>query len=371
MNPGWQELCIHHHDENKDSLILELIRPLVRWLEPQVEVVFFVRHWLRGPHLSLRYRSDTTGLDALRPHLEAQVSAYLALHPSRTTLDETTLLPIHQRLAHDEMETRDLTPFHPNNTWHFTAYDRRLHVMSDGIARLIETFHAQTNDLVFDMLEHLRSGRNRVDLALDLMIATLQAVTPDIVSRFVSYHSHAEVFIVNTRDDNVTRAHFERQYAQNAASLAARLHRILEGIATDQDSVPFLQRWTALMTDYTGRIEAGVTRGDIAFEPYRADAPRTAAYLEGEARLRKSRFHAMQLDDRANIEARSQDAGFNTFRMLVNLQYLLLNRIGLRPFERSLLAYLISNAVEAHFQVSAFELARTHTYTRAAVGDAA
>jgi Lantibiotic biosynthesis dehydratase C-term len=371
MNPGWQELRIHHHEENKDPLILELIRPLVGWLEPQVRQVFFVRHWLRGPHLSLRYLGEETRLDRLRPQLEAQVSAYLARHPSRTTLDESALLPIHRRLAHDEMETRDLTPFYPNNSWHFAVYDRRLHVMSDGIARLIEAFHAQTNDLVFDMLEHLRSGRNRVDLALDVMIATLQAVTPDIVSRFVSYHSHAEVFIVNTRDDSATRAHFERQYEQNAGALSARLHRILEGLATNQDSVPFLKRWTALMTQYTAHIEAGVVSGDIAFEPYRADAPRTAAYLEGEARLRKSRFHAMQLDDRANIEARSQDAGFNTFRMLVNLQYLLLNRIGLRPFERSLLAYLISNAVEAYFQVSAFELARTHTYTRALVGDAA
>jgi Lantibiotic biosynthesis dehydratase C-term len=371
MNQGWQELQIHHHDENKDALILELIRPLVRWLEPQVEQVFFVRHWLRGPHLSLRYLADATRLDSLRPQLEDRIGAYLARHPSRTTLDESALLPIHRRLAHDEMETRDLTPFYPNNSWHFGEYDRRSHVMSDGIARLIEGFHAQTNDLVFEMLEHLQSGRNRVDLALDLMIATLQAVTPDIVSRFVSYHSHAEVFIVNTHDDTVTRTHFDRQYQQNAASLAARLQRILEGIARDEDSVPFLKRWTALMADYTGRIESGVISGEIAFEPYRADAPRTAAYLEGEARLRKSRFHAMQLDDRANIEARSKDAGFNTFRMLVNLQYLHLNRIGLRPFERSLLAYLISNAVEAHFQVSAFELARTHTYTRAPVGDAA
>jgi hypothetical protein len=371
MNPSWHELQIHHHDEDKNPMTLELIRPLVRWLEPQVHQVFFVRHWLRGPHLALRFLGEATRVDSLKPQLEAQVSDYLARHPSRTNLDESALLPIHRRLAHDEMETRDLTPLHANNSWHFAEYDRRSHVMSDPIARLIEHFYAQTNDLVFEMLEHLQTGRNRVDLALDLMIATLQAVTPDIVSRFVSYHSHAEVFIVNTRDDGVTRAHFERQYQQNAASLSARLRRILDGIATNQDSVPFLNRWTTLMAQFTQRIEAGVLSGEIAFEPYRADAPRTAAYLEGEARLRKSRFHAMQLDDRANIEARSQDAGFNTFRMLVNLQYLHLNRIGLRPFERSLLAYLISNAVEAHFEVSAFELARVHTYTRAPVGDAA
>jgi hypothetical protein len=369
MNSTWTELQIYYHDENKDQIILDLLRPLMTWLEPQVERVFFVRHWQRGSHLRLRVLCDPKNFtEIIQSEIESRVTAYLQAHPSRQILNESKLLTIHKRLARDEMENGVLTPFYPNNTWQFVQYDRRTHLMPESVASLIETFYSQTNDLVFDMLEQVRSGRDRVNLALDLMIATLQATSPDIVSRFISYRSHAEVFIVNTDDDIMTRDRFNRTYQANSATLLTRLDQILTGIATSQETVPFLMAWTQLIAQYSKEIQTKLTTGEIYLEPYQADAQRSAEYLQGEARLRKSPFHAMQLDDKANMEARSRDAGFNTFRLLVNLQYLHLNRIGLRPFERSLLAYLIANTVETRFEVSAYDLAQTHTYTRSVIG---
>jgi hypothetical protein len=365
MKPVWTELQLHYHEENKDSLILDLVRPLMQSLEPELERVFFVRHWIRGPHLRLRFLGDPVHFEReLRPQIDARVAAYLEANPSRSVLDEARLLPMHQRLASTEMESGALTPFYPNNSWHFGDYDRRTHAMPETVADLIEGFYSETNELVFAMLEHVRGGRDRVNLSLDLMIATLQAVSPHIVSRFISYRSHAEVFIVGTEDDAATRERFERQYRLNAATLRARLDQILEGIAQAEDRVPFLMAWTGVIEHYTHLIRHRIDSGIIALEPYNADAPRSQAYVDGEARLRKSSFHAMQLDDKANMEARSRDPGFNTFRLVVNLQYLHLNRIGLKPFERSLLAYLIANTIEERFEVSAFALAQQHTYTR-------
>jgi hypothetical protein len=365
MNPVWTELQVHYHKENKDGVILDLLRPLTRWLETETAQVFFVRHWIRGPHLRLRLRCDPVRFEReFRTQIDARVAAYLQAHPSHAVLDESRLLPMHQRLAKDEMESGALTPFYPNNSWHFGDYDRRTHAMPEAVADLIEEFYADSNELVFAMLEHVREGRDRVNLALDLMIATLQAVSPHIVSRFISYRSHAEVFIVGTDDDAATRDRFERQYRLNAATLRARLDQILEGIANHEDRVPFLTAWTDLIERYTHRIRGRIDSSVIALEPYDASAPRSQAYLDGEARLRKSPFHAMQLDDKANMEARSRDPGFNTFRLIVNLQYLHLNRIGLKPFERSLLAYLIANTIEERFEVSAFSLAQHYTYTR-------
>ena len=363
----WNELQIHYHDDHKDHLILGLIAPMCRWLESQVEQVFFVRHWRQGPHIRLRIQSDAALFQNLKPALEARVAAYLEQHPSTQVIDQERLLRIHERLARDEMEDGELSPFYPNNSWHFATYDRRPHVIPQGIAALIEGFYAETNSLVFEMLEHVKDTQARITLALDLMIATLQATSPHIVSRFISYRSHAEVFIINTPNDVQTREGFERQYQAQSEVLRNRLDRILDGIATKQETVPFLQAWVGLINRYDAKIRQGLRTKELFFDPYRADTQRSSAYLEGEARLRKSPFHAMQLDDKANLEARSQDLGFNTFRMLVNLQYLHLNRIGLRPIERSMLAHLIANTVEARFEVSAYDLAKRYTYTARAV----
>ncbi len=367
MNPIWTELQIHYHDDHKDHVILDLIRPVQHWLEPQVEQVFFVRHWKCGPHLRVRLLADPISFErTLRPEIEARVSDYLNTHSSTNVLDEARLLPIHQRLARDEMEEGALTPFYPNNSWHFGDYDRRAHVMPEAIAALIEEFYTATNELVFEMLEHIRGDRDRVNLCLDLMIATLQATSPQILARFISYRSHAEVFIVGTDNDQQTRERFDRHYRDNAESLRKRLDQILSGIATQTETVPFLNAWVMLINRFSRRIRAGIDSGELYLEPYRAEAARSEAYLQGEARLRKSPFHAMQLDDKANMEVRSRDPGFNTFRLIVNLQYLHLNRIGLRPFERSLLAHLIANTIEDRFEVTAHDLAKTYTYTRAA-----
>jgi Lantibiotic biosynthesis dehydratase C-term len=365
MNPVWTELQLHYHEENKDGLILDLVRPLMQWLKPDLGRAFFVRHWIRGPHLRLRFLGDPVRFERdFRSRIDARVTAYLQTNPSVTVLNEARLLPMHQRLASSEMESGALTPFYPNNSWHFGDYDRRTHAMPETVADLIEDFYTETNELVFAMLEHIRAGRDRVNLSLDLMIATLQAVSPHIVSRFISYRSHAEVFIVGTEDDGATRERFERQYRLNAATLRTRLDQILEGIAQSEDRVPFLMAWTGMIERYTHLIRHRIDSGIIALEPYNADTPRSQAYADGEARLRKSPFHAMQLDDKANMEMRSRDPGFNTFRLVVNLQYLHLNRIGLKPFERSLLAYLIANTIEERFEVSAFALAQKYTYSQ-------
>lgn len=369
MKYVWTELQIHYHEENKDSLILQLLRPLIVWMQPQVEQVFFVRHWQRGSHLRLRILAEPERFEStIQPELESRVASYLKSQPSTRVIDQIVTLEFHQRLALEELEEGELLPFYPNNSWHFATYNRRTHLMPESVADLIEKFYSQTNGLVFEMLKHVKAGRDRVNLALDLMIATLQAVSPDIVSRFISYRSHAELFIVKTEDDNSTRERFKRVYQANAKTMIERLNRILTGIAQHEQTVPFLKEWTALIVCFSNQIHQAIESGNISLEPYQANTPRSKEYLEGEVRLRRSAFHAMQLDDKGNMEARSRDIDFNTFRLIVNLQYLHLNRIGLRPHERSLLAYLIAEAVEERFQVSAYDLAKTHTYNPAVSG---
>src|SRR5262249_1734713 len=49
----WHSTQIHYYDDDKDGLLLDAVRPLIDDVAADVERVFFVRHWLRGPHVRL------------------------------------------------------------------------------------------------------------------------------------------------------------------------------------------------------------------------------------------------------------------------------------------------------------------------------
>src|SRR5690348_10851539 len=100
--PGatWQNVAIYYYDENKDQLILDGIQPLFREIVPQVQRAFFVRHWLRGPHVRLCFLCPQQQFNAtVRPAIEKQLEHYLQEKPSTTLLHEEKLRPAYQKLA--------------------------------------------------------------------------------------------------------------------------------------------------------------------------------------------------------------------------------------------------------------------------------
>ncbi len=69
-----------------------------------------------------------------------------------------------------------------------------------------------------------------------------------------------------------------------------------------------------------------------------------------------SAFHQALARNPAHLEMMRTSVWFHAFRVVVNCCYLHLTRLGIRPFERSLLGFLVSEAVEERFGVSAVEL---------------
>jgi len=86
MAPGAEWLSFHvaYHSGNRDQLLTDLVRPLVRslWQEGKLESFFFLRHVLGGPHIRLRIRPTPGSRDAVRETVREQVADYLAAFPS-------------------------------------------------------------------------------------------------------------------------------------------------------------------------------------------------------------------------------------------------------------------------------------------------
>ncbi len=328
---------------------MDCVRPLFASLAPRPS--FFLRHWLRGPHLRLRFHTTANDFDqVVVPALAEAVGGWLTANPSTAQLDETALLATHERLAKREREPGPLSPLYPDNSIQYLPCDRRIEVLrSEAAAALVEDFYVDTTEATFAMLDHIRGGTSRLNLALDLMWAT--AYHAGSVQRgYVSYRSHSEAKIMTAADPAALRSFFEQQYRSRAAALGQRLGQVLGTLDGTCDDVPFVREWVQTMARLRAHAEPQIADGAITLS-----TPEPGAWFTDEVVVH-SAFHRALGRNPAHLEMMRTSLRFHAYRILVNCCYLHLTRLGIRPFERSLLGFLVSETVEERYGVSAVEL---------------
>jgi hypothetical protein len=351
----WHSAHVYYYEENKDGLILDGVRPILERQElERQEKGYFVRHWLRGPHLRINILSADG--DATLRTVQEEIGRYLRAHPSTAAVDEAAILAAHRQLAAQERERGPLSPLHPDNTIVRAPYDRRLHVLgSEAAAGLLEDFYAETNRSAFDMLEHVRGGANRLVVALDLMLATAHAMWPGITRGFISFRSHAEGFIAQAPDPEARRRDCEEKYRSQAPALRERLSGILDALDHGGDGPPFVADWIATLRRIRERAAPLIAAGELTLDgSHEPDADRRW----NPAMLAHSPFHRSLQDNAGLLASLQADPAFLGFRLSLNHLYLHLNRIGIRPFERFVLCHLAARAVEEMFEVSAVDFVR-------------
>jgi Lantibiotic biosynthesis dehydratase C-term len=353
MDPTeWRNVQVYYYDQNKDDLILDCVRPLFASVGSTARRCFFVRHWLRGPHLRLRFETTRDNFDhIIKPAIDDQVGTWLSEHPSITQLDEAELLPTYERLAKAEREPGPLFPLYPDNSIQYLPYNRRLDVLgSEAAASLLEDFYADTTELTFAMLDHIRNGNSRLNLAIDLMWATAHGVGLPITRAFVSYRSHSEGNIMRAADPAALRAFFEQQYRTRAPALAERLQQVLDTVDGQRDDVPFVRDWVHVMRRVWDQAEQLIAAGAITLP-----MPPPGVWVDSEV-VRHSAFHQALGSNPEYLERMRTSIRSLDYRVIVNCLYLYLTRLGLKGYERFLLGYLAAEAVEERYGVSAVDL---------------
>lgn len=349
MTSRWHTVCAYHFDERgTDDLVLDAVRPLVRGCG--AEAAYFTRHWRRGPHVRLNVLAAA---DALRgevlPAAYEVLGGYLRRHPSTATPDALALLPGHRRLAAAERERGPLWPWRADNSVHVEAHDPRAHVLGgDAAADAIAGFHVAANESAFTAMEAVRGGEQRLWLAFDLIAATAHTFAAGGLPRgFVSFRAHAEVFLAGTPAPDPARAEWDRRSALARNALRDRLTRLETPSAV-------VGGWLAALRSFSELGYALVDSGELRLDgapvpPAAAEAlvpPGASAFLR--ELITNEDFHRQVVPS----------PGFARYRLLLNLLYLQLTRIGVRAVDRYLLCHLLADTVEDVYGLSSLEALR-------------
>ncbi|MFI5913338.1 thiopeptide maturation pyridine synthase [Dactylosporangium sp. NPDC051541] len=339
-------------------MILDGVRPLFHTLQGQVDSAYYTRHWRNGPHLRLNIRTTASRFaDVVRPAVDGIVGAFLTRHPSTKHLDPTRELAVHRRLAELEQEEGELLPWFPDNTIVTAPYDARTAVVGGPqTAALVADFQSRATALAFRMTEEL-SPRQRLARSFDCMIAVAQTMaTRGITNGFISFRSHAEGFLCGFPESAGLRPAWDRHYDIHRESLRSRVRAVVAAVPENIADVPFVQEWIAALRPSWERAERLASAGALALP---MGVP---AHFEAEAGDRVdlaevSPFHQVLLAN-PTWEQTARSSAFLQYRLMLNLTYLMMTRIGVTPVERFLLCHLVANTVEDTYGVSAVELVR-------------
>ncbi|MEV5409921.1 thiopeptide maturation pyridine synthase [Thermopolyspora sp. NPDC052614] len=352
MKPRWHSAHVFYYDgDATDALLLNGVRPLITALrERGVSDAYFVRHWLRGPHVRVHVRTDpATWERTVRPLVDEIIGGYLRAHPSARTLDLEQEQRAHAWLAELEQEDGPLTPWFPDNSIQYLPYDRRLHVLgTEEAADHLAGFHVETTPLAFRILQDHQTKSATFGTLISLMLASAQIGCPPITNGYLSYRSHAEGFFANCGDPSRMRTRYEELYQANREPLAARLHAVLaycDGAPLteeDEAAIHYLPEWEPVARRVLATAEDLESRKLL----------RMPSFLLGQdARPGKgfeniSDFHKALIGNEQVRDELASATWFTVYRVLLNFQYLLFSRLGITPAERFLLCHLAARTVE-------------------------
>jgi lantibiotic biosynthesis dehydratase-like protein len=364
----WHTARIHHHAaEGRDDLVLDAVRPLFATLArlPGRPRAYWTRHWLRGPHIRVNVRTTPRQWrDEVVPLVEDVVRSWLRDHPSAGEPDQEGQLRVHRRLAELEQEAGPVAPWFPDNSVQYVPYDARLHVLRTvESAELLADFHVDTTELAFAATAAVRAGTSRLEVPLRLMFATTVRGCPPLEKGYLSYRSHAEGFLANCSDPPGLRRQFELAYRKNREAMRQRMDDVVSAVGAGAVAPP-LADWLPVLDTYLRR--AGELNDANLLELGRIEAPGEVA---GPAGQQISPFHRALFGDERIRDELNNAGWFAVYRVLLNYQYLLFNRLGLVPVERFLLCYLVARTVEEAYDLTIPEFldpAATATGTTAA-----
>jgi hypothetical protein len=347
----WHSAHVYYYDnQRQDDLLLDAVAPLLAQLRTLdgVNRFYWQRHWRLGPHVRINVRAtEAAWTTRVRPLLEQVIGDYLHRHPSTGNASAESDLPMHQQLAALEEEHGPLTPWHPDNSVHYADYDRRLHVLgTPQSSDLLADFHANATPLANACLEEARRTGDRFDLPVMFMFATAARGCPPIEKGFLSYRSHAEGFLANSSNPSGFRQRFEQLYRTNADALGRTLTQVVAALDGDGDRSPLLAEWVTLVDTYRWRAMELHRAGHLFLQPVVAPGNSDDVPMRHVSAFHQALFGN---DDIRNELATAE--WFAVYRVLLNYQYLLFNRLGMAPVQRFTLCYLVARTVEETYRI--------------------
>ncbi|MBK3639406.1 thiopeptide maturation pyridine synthase [Streptomyces sp. MBT33] len=349
---SWRSVNVFHHDSDRTDLLLDAVRPFLSEVAPAVSRAYFQPHWRRGPHVRIPVQATAEAFDdVVRPAVAEVLEEYLRARPSTVVLDERLAHAQHERLAEQERERGPLTPWAPNNTVEIEPHDRRLHVLGGpAAADLLTGYYVDTNDIVFDILDWVRSGGSRMALAVDLFVAAAHRFLPPVTYGYLSFRGHADAFLAKMPDG--MRERFDRVYETHADRFRRRVVEITA--AGDHHEVIRFGGLLDTLLGYRNQANALLLSGELTLNTD-ANGDPEAWGSSWSAWSDRSPFHRVLGGHRAAADQLGDWNTFQQYRIVLNWLYLNMYRLGIGELERNLICHVVSRAVEDVHGVTAMD----------------
>lgn len=353
---SWFTLRVYWYG-NLDALIVDIVPQCLSILTTRQ--AYFSRHWARGPHLCLHFIGVEDEINALIETLTAILKNYQS---SEQYQANPPTREMSERLAAREQYRGCIWPPLPHGHISIELRERSSGIKNGQAAeRIIDLACYELNECLINLITQCQNGDSLHDLCFQLMLITIDKSCPDIKAEngFLSYRSHAELFLTEVADEY--RERFDQIYHTHNHSL----RRFAEKIFQENLSSRFFIIWRDTFQLVYQRSYYALKNNqlDLSWEgqDFDVEAPSLAIAAE---RSKRSAFHRIELANPKNLRIRSQDARFNAFRIVLNAQYMQFTRLGLTPLHRSLLCHLCANTVEDYFGVNGLEMISRYSYTR-------
>ncbi|MEM1182246.1 MAG: lantibiotic dehydratase C-terminal domain-containing protein [Acidobacteriota bacterium] len=334
---------------NLDSMILEFVQPFMDAHRDRLDRCFWERHSAGGPHLRIRFKGDPDALESVAAALRAEAKDYFEAHPSP---DLESYSPANAA-AFLEKEGAVYTEddlVYRNNVIVERAFPPNPHGFeSDEAANYMYDFHHDATHFVGAVLSDPRPNR---EIVLRLYFAHAALAVGNIPGGSVTWKSHWEGFR-SSISSPVLIDRIKEAYDADREGIFAHLTEIETICETgDWRRDPILEEWKQLIDVYSARASREVRKGHSFTS--QLQSPEQAAEARAraaESLERESSFVRTFWSDDRFLLSINKDVHFQVPRLLVNLFYGMIARVGLKPLDKMVLCHHVQRSVEEHFGV--------------------
>ena len=187
--------------------------------------------------------------------------------------------------------------------------------------------------------------RDRCEFAMHAMIALAWVANPQTLRSHISFRSHAFGFLRFM--DRRSNMHWEKKFARHYANGEGEATRqlvsdSLDGLQQQEHPLPGMNEYLFLLRETMSAMHAGLAEG-------RYTAPPLGEISPGDAVPSDPQEQANRQVNQKTKKIMERSTVLQTWRIAVNLVYLMLNQLGLSALERYLACYLITRAAEEIF----------------------
>lgn len=346
----WNTLNLYYHGSDKNKVITNEITPIIEEMKEKklIEGFYFIRHWVKGPHLRLNFKCGAQQFNQqVVPLISNKLNVFLKHQPSED-IKEDEIIAHYRELAKMEVITEDIVPFEKNNTLKISTYDTKSLLGEKGLL-IKEEYCSKTYDLVIELLTRFQNHKSK--LLHDLIYIMLICITSvdDMRLTYLSFRSHSESMLNGFDKNKRLRDRFEQQYIKNQSFIKS----IINNVHNKELNDDFLVQWSTYLNQFYTCVKNLVEQGKL-----RPPLPEDTEHFYREYGLPKnwiveemSDFHNM-LYSRKAFDAAKDSTSFKSLRIMLNVLYITFGQVGLKPVERYYLCYLVANGVEDFFNTT-------------------